>query len=592
MARTKLGNTAVSSLLKTAQASYNRTQAYNDQMAGYEYDLSEKTPEDFAKYKAYLSDRATKEQDPSKQLSLQKTLTSADRTYRSAEIFRASESVNYGDISNTDKYQKMLGLYQDAVSNGDYNQAQSIEGQLASLSITIQNQRDAAASAAAAGSGRGRGGSGSGGSPTAAYTTQLNDLENKIDRAYQTGQPLIVDGQAQMLNSSQYAMNRASILKAKHDLLSQQAATDPKYADDLSKLEQSPEYRGLIDSGAVQFDDQGNPQATDQIKNLAVSFKTDKYGNTYRDFTAIPADEQGKQQYGLRQVPDGSGNKDMFVANRELNNTITDPNLKARVAYDVHDFKQNGKDASLNGNKVGVYNDLISGNKVLADRGTGLRATAFNGSKEQRTPDQALGDLTSLVNPQTAGNPGIGDVVGLHPANIKATYAPVVAGAEHGLQEAGHVVNALAGGAETAVGDVKGEVSKLLKPSHTAYGIGDAVNGALGKLQGLASIGNMQKAIAAAKAAAAAQAAEQARQVQLAYQRQQAVATTSASRAATPAPRIYTPVPAYNPSKPVTSTNQLYLPAPKLAPAQTFSAALAAGKSTQAAIGNAVGYRF
>lgn len=143
----KFGNTGSSSLIRESEAALNRTNAYNDAMTSYEFDLSAKTAEDFAKYKSYLESRISKTQnnDPSKALSLTRTATSAYRSFNSAEISRASTAVKYGDFDNRSKYGEMMKLWQAAATNGDDNLAQNIESQMASLSVTIQNEEEAAA---------------------------------------------------------------------------------------------------------------------------------------------------------------------------------------------------------------------------------------------------------------------------------------------------------------------------------------------------------------------------------------------------------------------------------------------------------------
>lgn len=149
MARS-FGSTGASSLLRASESALNKVNTYNDAAAAYEFDLSAKTSEDYQKYSDYLNKRvaSTQNTDPSKALSLQRTATSANRTFNSAEINRASTQVKYGDMSNRDKYAQMSKLWQAASANGDDNLAQSLEGQMASLSVTIQNEDIAAQNAA------------------------------------------------------------------------------------------------------------------------------------------------------------------------------------------------------------------------------------------------------------------------------------------------------------------------------------------------------------------------------------------------------------------------------------------------------------
>ncbi len=151
MAR-NFGSTGASSLLRSATAALNKTNTYNDAMASYQFDLSAKTQDDFKQYQDYLNKRIsdTQNTDPSKALTLQRTATSANRTFNSAEIGRATTQVEFGNMSNRDKYQQIVGLYQAAQNNGDDNLAQSLFSRLASLSVTIQNEDTANANAATA----------------------------------------------------------------------------------------------------------------------------------------------------------------------------------------------------------------------------------------------------------------------------------------------------------------------------------------------------------------------------------------------------------------------------------------------------------
>lgn len=192
MAR-KYGNTGASSLVRAVEAAADRTANYQDSIASYEFDLSNKDPEDFKKYDAYLTTRfgAVKDRDPAKALSIQKTQTGAYRSFNSAQISRLSMSVAYGDTDNRSKYGQMVGLFQQALANGDDNLAQSIEGQLGRLSITIQNEDRTAAERAQAASDRaGKAGTAAFKAGVTSSKRELSVLEDAIDAAYKTGQPL------------------------------------------------------------------------------------------------------------------------------------------------------------------------------------------------------------------------------------------------------------------------------------------------------------------------------------------------------------------------------------------------------------------
>lgn len=140
----RFGNASTSSLFSSANAAATKTQNLNDALAGYTYDLSAKDEASFNAYTSYLSSQASKTSDPTKELTYEKAITSAHKSYTSAEIQRASTAVDYGQIDNPTKYQTLSQLRDAALQNGDDASAQSLEAKMASLSMTIQNQQIAA----------------------------------------------------------------------------------------------------------------------------------------------------------------------------------------------------------------------------------------------------------------------------------------------------------------------------------------------------------------------------------------------------------------------------------------------------------------
>ena len=170
------GNTSVSSLLRAARAAQQKQYALEDSIAAYEYDLSPKTQADFEKYQAHLGKRITQYQgtDPLKALNYQKTITSANRSFTSSELSRATTQVLYGNMDNPSKLNLMTDLFRRAVANGDENLAQRIEGQAAQLQ-QIMNR-----SYGGGGYGRGYGG----GTGSSDYKRGINNevarLENDL----------------------------------------------------------------------------------------------------------------------------------------------------------------------------------------------------------------------------------------------------------------------------------------------------------------------------------------------------------------------------------------------------------------------------
>lgn len=211
------GNSSASSLINAAQAAYNKQQSYNDSIASFQYDQSAKTQQDLAAYESYLQGRAKSTSDPSQQLSVQKTLASAYRSYNSAEISRLSTGVAYGDISNTDKYNQLVQLQQAAMSNGDYNLAQSLDAKRAALSVTIQNQ------AIAAGNAADRAGTAAQSARNKGYTAaqqQIMANKSKLDDRLQTGQ----------ITAAEYNVLAAALVQQTGQLYNQ-AASDPSLSD-------------------------------------------------------------------------------------------------------------------------------------------------------------------------------------------------------------------------------------------------------------------------------------------------------------------------------------------------------------------------
>lgn len=174
MARRSLGNTNVSSLVKSSMAAYAKQQEYNDSVRAYEYELSQKTPEDYKAYVSYLKDRQSKTTDPSKVLTFTKTMDSAYKSHRSSEIQRANLAINYGTGSLYDKRALLEKQFAEAVAIGDNSLAQTIELQRSNVDIQITNQQQAAASRATAASEK------AAGQKAQSYTEAIQDIERSM----------------------------------------------------------------------------------------------------------------------------------------------------------------------------------------------------------------------------------------------------------------------------------------------------------------------------------------------------------------------------------------------------------------------------
>jgi len=140
---------SVSSLLKSAQSTQRKIAEQQDAQVAYDWSLSAKTYGDFITYKEYLDSRRDfYGEDASKLLTLDKTITSARKAYTSNEIQRQNINIIEGTGTNESKYQKMVDLFYEAVDNGDYDLAQTLNLQLDNLSVKMQQEQIAAQEAA------------------------------------------------------------------------------------------------------------------------------------------------------------------------------------------------------------------------------------------------------------------------------------------------------------------------------------------------------------------------------------------------------------------------------------------------------------
>lgn len=138
----------ISSLLKQAESARKKRRQFEDQLAAYEWSISAKTQDDFLEYSKFIGDRLVNENDASKALSYQKTLTSTRRSFVSHEIQRQSINVLEGRQNSQGKYNTMVDLYQSAVELGDLDLAQSLRLQLDNLDRSIQAEQQRANSIA------------------------------------------------------------------------------------------------------------------------------------------------------------------------------------------------------------------------------------------------------------------------------------------------------------------------------------------------------------------------------------------------------------------------------------------------------------
>lgn len=339
MARS-FGSTGASSLLRSSTAALNKVNTYNDAAASYEFDLSAKTPEDYQKYSDYLSKRvnSTQNTDPSKALSLQRTLTGANRTFNSAEISRASTSVKYGDTSNRDKYGQMTKLWQAANANGDANLAQSLEGQLASLSVTIQNEDMAAANKAETANNK----------ALAANKRGVDQTAAKFDTWLKLAKDQVSSGK---MSVQDYESGVAQALQGKKQLL--EDASGGKYGD------LTPEATDAYSTKSTEL------AASDQYRNAIARYPQAQSGNPtqYLQINPTLKNEDGSPAGTLQNRPggrvelDAKGNpKQVYNGGFQDYNQTIDPKTGLATNTPTGDIKS--RQAFLNSGKDYIFNQV------------------------------------------------------------------------------------------------------------------------------------------------------------------------------------------------------------------------------------------
>lgn len=125
-----------SALLKSAASRRAAIQNEQNRIADMEWNLSAKTADDLALYQQHYG-KASERAGSSEKITISSKLISATRAYRSKEIQRSSIGVLEGTMDNRSKQNMMVGLYNSALDNGDYNSAQSLRNQIDTLQNTI-----------------------------------------------------------------------------------------------------------------------------------------------------------------------------------------------------------------------------------------------------------------------------------------------------------------------------------------------------------------------------------------------------------------------------------------------------------------------
>lgn len=174
--------TSTSALLKTQKSRQNEIWRQEDSLKDYEWTLSDKSPEAYAAYAQHYKNRMNSPQaDGDKMLTYQKRLTSANKSYVSNEIQRASIDIIEGRQPEEYKIQVLEQMYTQAYQLGDMDLAQSLRYQLDNQYVQQQNRQLLEMAAYGRGGGGGYGGSGgSSGDPWKDYIEQIDDAKEKL----------------------------------------------------------------------------------------------------------------------------------------------------------------------------------------------------------------------------------------------------------------------------------------------------------------------------------------------------------------------------------------------------------------------------
>lgn len=377
MAR-RYGNAgSVSSLISSARSAYEREQAYQDQIAAYEWDLSAKTAEDHDKYVGYLTKRnkELETRDPAKALTFASKINSTRSSFASKEIQRASIAVNYGQGTDSDKYNKMMGLYQNAVNNGDYDLAQNLEAQLGTLQIKIMNAQEAAANAASAASDKAYAATKKG---LEAEKNVLDDTLKNLERAVKTGE----------IDRTEYLTKKKQLLTAKEETLktflgvqADGSLTNPyglkdedirKFSNDIGSLrDANPDFYGkkgdLLNRGLSPFDIVRDPNSDKvQLKDRQIGGYSWMGGN--------------ENTPGTIAAPEYKNNVDGNEMTKEFK----------KLGFDGGKWGTNGYEFQLDNGKT-LYLQIkdVNGKKIA------IAKDPTNGSLMQVTPDKKTALLMS-----------------------------------------------------------------------------------------------------------------------------------------------------------------------------------------------------
>jgi len=135
---------SISSLLKKAETARRQQRAYEENVAAFIWQNSAKTLDDWQTYRGFLQTRQEEATTGSDSLTYAKKLKTAEDQYVSAEIERATIDILDGKGTTTDKYERIVQLYQRAVERGNFDLAQNLYLQASRLEEQIINEQEKA----------------------------------------------------------------------------------------------------------------------------------------------------------------------------------------------------------------------------------------------------------------------------------------------------------------------------------------------------------------------------------------------------------------------------------------------------------------
>jgi hypothetical protein len=382
--------TSTSSLLASAASRRAKIIQQENDLVAFEYSLSAKTYADYQNYSNFLNTRKASAPDASSALTYEKAIIGAQKGYISNEIQRANIDVVEGRLDNSGKYNRMVGLYHQAIDNGDYDLAQSLNLQLDNLSVKIQMEGQAKADAAQRVAS----------SMASAGFTNLKDMVTQIKQGTEGldvhGVPvkpikLLNDELSQGKNVNSYFAELYNTTKALQALVTD-AYNGASDQATVNKFEQDSTLRDIINGDAkfgVAIGANGNTKNLG-MSDIETAYRSALANNPIYSVSSSLDQGTGKQKFVFKEnkVDDfvWTRNDDGTYSATPTRTTVTDPNQQLNTRI-TNEGKVVGKDAKGNdivntgqtdkdGNYVGTKAKVGSGDTI----GNRLKSLGYYGT--------------------------------------------------------------------------------------------------------------------------------------------------------------------------------------------------------------------